>query len=748
MAFRNLSRFVFSMAKASPSTPPPAKPARRPTPPRRVRTPTVLQMEAVECGAASLSIILRHYGLYMPLEELRVECGVSRDGSKANNVLKAARKYGMEAKGYKYSIEQLMGLKMPVIVFWNFNHFLVLEGWKGNRVYLNDPAGGPRSVTMEEFEGSYTGVTLCVEPGPDFKPGGVKPSFWSCLRPRLVGYEWSVAFVMLTGLFLVIPGLVVPAFTRVFIDEVLVSQKGDWVKPILLGMGITVLVSMFLTWLQQYYLLRFETKLALTTSLKFFRHVLRLPIEFFSQRFGGEIGSRVGINDKVAKVLSEQVATLLMQMVTCVFFAILMFQYDWLLALIAIGFAMFNVVAMRMVNRKRVDTSRRLLQERGKLMGTSMGGLQMIETLKATGGEAEFFARWAGYQAKALKAKQQLGMFSQMLAVLPTLLTATTTVGVLVVGGLRVIDGHLTMGMLVAFQTIVANFTRPINDFVNFGGQLQELQGDMNRLDDVTRYPEDPMYERAERPRPEHLKDVVKLTGRLEIRNLSFGYSPLERPLIEDFNLTIEPGQRVALVGGSGSGKSTVAKLVAGLYKPRSGQILFDGIPREEIPPDLLNNSIGMVDQDIFLFQGTVRDNLTMWDNTIPDINIIEAMKDAAIADIIAARPGAENSMVSEGGSNFSGGQRQRLEIARALVGNPTFLILDEATSALDPTTEKEIDANLRRRGCGVLTVAHRLSTIRDADEIIVMNRGRIVQRGTHESMKDVEGYYKHLIKE
>ena len=735
------------MASASP--PPRTSGSKRPAKmPRRVRTPTVLQMEAVECGAASLSIILRHYGLYMALEELRVECGVSRDGSKANNVLKAARKYGMEAKGFKYSIEQLKGLKMPVIVFWNFNHFLVLEGAKGGRVYLSDPSGGPRSVSMEEFEGSYTGVVLVIEPGKEFKSGGDKPSFWVCLRPRLKGYEASVLFVMLTGLFLVIPGLVVPAFTRLFIDEVLVSQKSGWVQPILLGMAVTVVISMFLTWLQQYYLLRFETKLALTTSLKFFRHVLRLPIEFFSQRFGGEIGSRVAINDKVAKVLSEQVATLLMQMVTCLFFGILMFQYDWVLALIAIGFGLINMVAMRMVSRKRVDTSRRLLQERGKLMGTSMGGLQMIETLKATGGEAEFFARWAGYQAKALKAKQQLGMFSQMLGVLPPLLAAATTVGVLVVGGLRVIDGHLTMGMLVAFQTIVASFTRPINDFVNFGGQLQELQGDMNRLDDVLRYPEDPMYERAELPRPAHLKEVVKLTGKLEIRNMSFGYSPLERPLIEDFNLTIEPGQRVALVGGSGSGKSTVAKIVAGLYKPRSGEVLFDGMPREQIPPDLLNNSMGMVDQEIFLFQGTVRDNLTMWDSTIPDKNIMEAMKDAAIADIVTARPGAENSAVNEGGSNFSGGQRQRLEIARALVGHPTFLILDEATSALDPTTEKEIDNNLRRRGCSSLTVAHRLSTIRDADEIIVMNRGRIVQRGTHEGMKNVEGYYKHLIKE
>ena len=408
----------------------------RPKSSKRAKCPTVLQMEAVECGAAALSIILRYYGLYVPLEELRVECGVSRDGSKANNVLKAARNYGMDAKGFKHELNTALGMEMPMILFWNFNHFLVLEGFKGDTVYLNDPAGGPRKVTMAELEGSYTGVVLLMKPGPDFKKGGVKPGLMSGLKPRLKGYETALTFVVLTGLFLVIPGLVVPAFTRVFIDDVLVGGKDSWVQPILLGMGLTAAVYMVLTYLQQYFLLRFETKLALTTSSAFFRHVLRLPVVFFSQRFGGEIGSRVQINDKVAQVLSTQVATMLLEGITVGFFAALMLSYSWELTAICVFFASINYFALKMIARKRVDASRRLLQEKGKLMGTAMGGLQMIETIKATGGEPEFFGRWAGYQAKALKAKQQLGLYANTLSALPPFITGMTTTSILVMGGI------------------------------------------------------------------------------------------------------------------------------------------------------------------------------------------------------------------------------------------------------------------------------------------------------------------------
>lgn len=712
--------------------------------PARVLTPTLLQMEAVECGAAALGIILRHNDLWLSLEQLRLECGVGRDGSKASNLLKAARRFGMEGKGIRCELDALLRMKPPVILYWNFNHFLVYEGVTDGMVYLNDPATGPRRVTMEELEASFTGVVLMVEPGPSFTPGGEKPSLAAALRRRVSGFEIGLAFAMLTGLLIIIPNIVNPAFTRIFIDEYLVSDKQDILRPLLSAMAVSILFMILLVSLQRHFLLRLETKLALTTSAKFFTHVIQLPMEFFSQRFAGEIGSRVLINDKVAKVLSDKMVTTGLDMMALIFFAIVMIQYDLWLTLACVSFALLNVIGMKIVQRPRVDASFRVLQERGKMMGTSMNGVQMIETLKATGGENEFFSRWGGYQAKTISAEQEMDFYGQTLSAVPPFTKALISTTILGFGGWRVMDGHLTIGLLVAFQSLMDGFTKPITSFVTFGNALQETGSDLNRLDDVLRYDIDPAYRLTETdPR---FSTTIKLSGHLEVRNLTFGFNPLAPPLIDNLSFTVRPGHRVALVGGSGSGKSTVSKIVAGLFRPWSGEILLDGAPREKIPRRLLHNSVAMVDQDIFMFEGTVRDNLTMWDSGIPDSHITQACKDAAIADIIAGRQGGLSSAVAEGGSNFSGGQRQRLEIARSLVNSPSFLILDEATSALDPSTEEQIDQNLRRRGCSCLIVAHRLSTIRDCDEIIVLEYGKVVERGTHESMKNAGGAYSKLI--
>jgi NHLM bacteriocin system ABC transporter peptidase/ATP-binding protein len=712
--------------------------------PGRVPTPTLLQMEAVECGAAALGIILRHNNLWLPLEQLRLECGVGRDGSKASNLLKAARRFGMDGKGIRCELDALLRLKPPAILYWNFNHFLVYEGVSDGMVYLNDPATGPRRVTIEELEASFTGVVLVVEPGPNFTAGGEKPSLAAALRRRVSGFEIGLSFALLTGLLIIIPNIVNPAFTRVFIDEYLVGDKTDILRPLLSTMAVSILFMILLVSLQRHFLLRLETKLALTTSAKFFTHVIQLPMEFFSQRYAGEIGSRVLINDKVAKVLSDKMVTTALDMMALIFFAIVMIQYDLWLTLACVIFALFNVVGMKVVQRPRVDASFRVLQERGKMMGTSMNGVQMIETLKATGGENEFFSRWGGYQAKTISAEQEMDFYGQTLSAVPPFTKALISATILGLGGWRVMDGHLTIGLLVAFQSLMDGFTKPITSFVTFGNALQETGSDLNRLDDVLRYESDPAYRQTESdPR---FNSTIKLSGLLEVRNLTFGFNPLAPPLIDNLSFTVRPGQRVALVGGSGSGKSTVSKIVAGLFRPWSGEILLDGVPRDKIPRRLLHNSVAMVDQDIFMFEGTVRDNLTMWDSGIPDSHITQACKDAAIADIVAARQGGLSSAVAEGGSNFSGGQRQRLEIARSLVNSPSFLILDEATSALDPSTEEQIDQNLRRRGCSCLIVAHRLSTIRDCDEIIVLEYGKVVERGTHESMKNAGGAYSKLI--
>ena len=724
------------------------KPKPPTTPPnKRAPCPTVLQMEAVECGAASLAIILGYFKKVVPLEELRVECGVSRDGSKASNVLKAARKYGLLAKGFKFELENLYEQQYPCILFWNFNHFLVLEGFgRGGKVYLNDPAQGPRVVTAEELDASFSGVVLTFEKGEDFKAGGAKEGMMAALWRRLQGSEPALLFVFLCGVALVLPGLVVPTFARIFIDEFLVSGRESLLRPLLIGMAATAIIRMALTYLQTYFLLRLETKLAVKTASQFFSHILRLPVSYFSQRYAGEIGSRVLINDKVANIVSGKLASTALDALLVVFYAALMFVYDITLTLVVIAVSALNIVAVKMIARRRIDASRRLQKEQGKLLGTAMNGLRMIETLKATGSESEFFARWSGYQAKALNAEQQIGMLSEATSAVPPFVNTVITTSVLLLGGLKVMNGELTVGMLVAYQTLVASFTRPLNNFVTFGSSLQELEADMNRLDDVLRYPQDKQYTRELPPGAAGERRAVKLSGHVELRNITFGYSPLEAPLIENFNLVIKPGQRVALVGSSGSGKSTVAKLVSGLYEPWEGEILFDGTSRTALPRDLISNSVGLVDQDIFLFGGTIRENITMWDGTLPMPRVVEAARDAEIHGVIETREGGYAAVVSEGGSNFSGGQRQRLEIGRALAGGPTILILDEATSALDPSTEATIDDALRRRGCTCIIIAHRLSTIRDADEIVVLHRGKIVQRGTHDEMKDQDGLYRNLI--
>ncbi|HEV7507457.1 MAG TPA: NHLP family bacteriocin export ABC transporter peptidase/permease/ATPase subunit [Thermoanaerobaculia bacterium] len=721
-----------------------SQPAERPQ--GRVRTPTILQMEAVECGAAALAIVLAHYGRWVPLEELRVACGVSRDGSKASNMVKAARTYGLEAKGFKREPQSLRAVRPPMILHWNFNHFVVLEGIRKGRVHLNDPGTGPRVVTEEELDQAFTGVVLTFSAGPDFVKRGDPPSLVPALKSRLTGTKAALVFVLLAGLALAIPGMVVPVFSKVFLDSVLLEGHREWLPPLLLAMGCAAVLLGALTWLQQSYLLRLETRLAVGGSSRFLWHVLRLPSEFFSQRFAGDISSRVAINDRVAQLLSRDLATNGLGAVMIVFFAVLLFQYDVVLTLVGIGVVSLNVAALKYISRRRVDGNRRLVQDQGKLLGTAIGGLQTIETLKATGGESDLFARWAGFQAKVVNGRQELERYTQILDTVPGLLSALNSALILGIGGVRVMNGSLSVGGLVAYQLLMAAFIAPVTRLVSLGSKLQTVEGDMNRLDDVLRYRVAPGAAAGLDDEVPAAGETVKLAGSLELRNVSFGYSRLDPPLVEGLNLMLRPGSRVALVGGSGSGKSTIARLVTGLYQPWEGEILFDGRPRSAISPAVLASSLATVDQNIFLFEGTVRENLTLWDPTVPLAEVVAAAKDASIHEDVAARPGGYGSPVEEGGANWSGGQRQRLEIARALVGRPSILVLDEATSALDPSTENQIDERLRRRGCTCLLVAHRLSTIRDADEILVLDHGKVVQRGTHDQLRAVEGPYSRLI--
>lgn len=714
---------------------------------RPVHTPTLLQMEAVECGAAALGIILGYYGRIVPLPTLRRECGVSRDGSKASNVVKAARNYGMEAKGFRKPLNDLKELSPPYIVFWNFNHFLVVEGLSQQWAYLNDPAVGRRRVSLAEFDKSYTGVVLVIQPGPDFQRGGQKRSLPLALYSRLHHSQGTILFCLLAGLLLTLPRLAVPAFSQVFVDEILVQNQQDWLRPLLLGMIGTALLQGVLARLRLIYLRQLMIKLSVAMAGRFLWHTLRLPIGFYAQRYAGEISSRMQINDRVADVLSGKLATTVIDTLMMVFYVLIMVQYDGLLTGIAISFAALNFVALQWLSRSRVDANLRLAQEQGKVAGVAISGIQVIETVKASGLEADLFTRFAGYYAKSLNAEQELGVQTQILTVLPTLLTALATAAILVVGGERVMESVLTIGMLVAYQQLTQSFLQPVNNLVNFGSTLQELEADLNRLDDVLQNPVEVADTDFAAGAVAYPLPSFRLQGYLELRQLTFGYSRLEAPLIENFDLRVKPGQRVALVGASGSGKSTIAKLICGLYQPWSGEVCLDGIPRRELAPAVVANSVSLVEQEIFQFAGTIRDNLSLWDTTIPQADLVRACQDAAIHDLILSLPGGYDAELIEGGMNLSGGQRQRLEIARALVRNPSLLVLDEATSALDAETEQIIDRNLRQRGCTCIVVAHRLSTIRDCDEIILLERGKVVQRGTHDELWQAGGAYARLIR-
>jgi NHLM bacteriocin system ABC transporter peptidase/ATP-binding protein len=705
------------------------------------RTPTILQMEASECGAAALAIVLAHYGAWIPLEQLRTACGVSRDGSKASNIVRAARSFGLSAKGFRKEPSTLHETPMPCIIHWNFNHFVVLEGIDGDRIYINDPAVGRRRIDMAELDLAFTGVVLTMERTEAFVKTGSEPRGLRLLLRELRGSKTAVGLLVVVSLALVVPSIVVAGFSKIFVDDILIRHTSHWLIPLLIGMAITATFRAILTMVRQSLLLRLQTKLAVVMISRFLWHVMALPVEFFTQRHAGDIASRVSANEQIARLLSSGIAANALNLTSIVFFAAAMAIYDLPLAALGVGMSLMNVLALRLMGDRRQDVSRSLAIERGKLIGATVSAVRTIETLKASGLEDEAFGQWAGIQAKALNAEQELGVSSAMLDLMPTLFSGLTIAAILGFGGLRVIEGSLTLGSLIAFQSLMASFSEPVNELVNYVGSFQTIKGALERLEDVYNYPVDNSSKAVATDR-----FPPKLAGRVELHNIQFGYSVLEPPLLADLSINVPPGARIALVGASGSGKSTLAKLICGLYRPWSGEIRIDGWTLPEIPPQVFANSVAYVDQDVFLFEGTARDNLTLWDATVTEADLSQALRDAAIHEDIAARAGNYDCYVNEGGTNFSGGQRQRIEIARALVSNPSVIVLDEATGALDPITEKSIDDSLRRRGCTCIIIAHRLSTVRDCDEIILLQQGKIVERGTHEQLMALQGAYAKLV--
>jgi len=708
------------------------------------KVPVVMQMEALECGAASLTMILAYYEKWIPLEQVRADCGVSRDGSNAKNVLKAARSYGLTAKGYRYEPNDLKQHgKFPCIIHWNFNHFVVLNGFKGNKAFLNDPAKGSYSVPMETFDKSFTGICLMFEPSETFEPGGKPKSILEFAAKRLKGAGVAVAFTVITTVITSLIGIINPAFSRIFLDRLLTGQNPDWLMPFLYGLTALSAVQIILAFINAIYSARINAKIAAVGSTTFMWKVLGMPMEFFSQRMAGDIQQRMGANASVASSLVSTFAPLVINSVMMVFYLVVILRYSVILTLVGVSSVLINMMMSRIISKKRINLTRVQMRDSGKLAGATVAGIEMIETIKASGAENGYFEKWAGYQANVNAQKIKFAKLNQYLGLIPQLVSSLTSTVVLIIGVFLTIEGQFTVGMVMAFQGFLSSFLSPAQQLIGASQTMQEMRTEMERIEDVMEYPTDIA---CENDRYDENAEYDKLSGKVEMRNVTFGYSRLGEPLIKDFNLTLNPGSRVAFVGTSGCGKSTLSKLISGLYQPWSGEILFDGKPMTQIDRSVFTGSLAVVDQDIILFEDTIAANIKMWDNSIEDFEMIMAARDAQIHADIMQREGGYNYRIIEGGKDFSGGQRQRLEIARVLAQDPTIIILDEATSALDAKTEYEVVKSIKDRGITCIVVAHRLSTIRDCDEIIVMDHGNVVERGTHDELYALGGFYTKLV--
>ena len=706
------------------------------------KTPTVYQMEATECGAAALKMVMGYYGNHIPLEQMRIETGVSRNGCNGKNIMLAAMKFGMETHAFKKDTEALLKMPVPCIIHWNFNHFVVWEGKKGKNYYINDPAVGRRKLTFEDIDSCFTGIVITFSPTDKFEKKKKEGSLFTFTRDRLKGQYASIAALVILGLFLAIPGLLIPAFSRIFIDDILLAGNTGWIMPLVAVMIGTMLVQIFLTYYRGSLLLKLQRKMILISSHGMLSHMIKLPMNFFEQRYAGDLAQRVANNNNVNSFLTGDMAETVFNAFVAFFYLIIMIVYSSVPTLISVVCIALMLVLMRTTSATIKDDSMKAQQEGGKMTGTLYSGLTLTATLKASGTENTFLGRLLGNYAKSIVVEEKMGRKQALINVIPEISGQLLTVLTIIVGGMLVIRGDMTPGMLIGYAGLQGAFVMPVNALAGFVQRIHTTKTDMARVEDIMRYGQDERYAEKE------FADIKeKLDGDVELDHISFGYNLLEKPLITDFSFRLQPGSSIAFVGMSGSGKSTVSKICSGLYAPWDGEVRIDGVPMKNIRPEVISSSVATVSQDITLFSGSIRDNLTMWNRYIDNDDMIRAAKDACIHDVINAKPGAYDYMLTEGGTNLSGGQRQRLEIARALVLSPSVLIMDEATSALDPIVEKQIIDNIKRRGCTCIIVAHRLSAIRDCDEIIVMEQGSIIQRGTHEELASKEGHYQRLIK-
>ena len=712
---------------------------------KKAKVPIILQLEEMEGGAACLTMILAYYKKWIRLDRVREACGISRDGIQPETLAAVAKEYGLACRQEEISLPELSKRKdVPAILLWETDQYVVLRGIGKKGIYINHPTKGELCISVAQFEKCYEGICLFMSPGENFVCEGKKVGIHDYIIGFIRDNTRTVVLLMLTGVIATIGGVVAPAFYRVFTDDIMTKGWDSWYPEILFVFILVILYELIAGMINQLILIRSRGKVSAVSNARYMRHIFRLPMGFFQRRKAGDLSGRQEANDLISETFINQLAPQLMNLALVILYILIMIDYSVTLTIVGVVAIVVNLLLMRKIGSIRRRINGVQYRCKANLNSITVSGVDMIETIKATGSENAFLERWGGYHASMINAQVRSVKATRFLANVPALITALSQDIVMFVGFLLIIRGYFTAGMLLTFFQFMKSVNNPVSQLVEAGENLEAMGAAIDRVNDVIEYPEEKTTEAKDSEID--FSTVEKLSGSVELKNISFGYARFGDPLIEDFSLTLTPGKRIALVGGSGSGKSTIAKMIVGLQKPWSGEILYDGQRLDEIPKALFKSSVAMVDQDVVLFHDTIENNVKMWDTTIDNNAMLRSARDAGILEEIRTRRGGFQMMVEPGGRNLSGGERQRIEIARVLATDPSILILDEATSALDAKTEYEISELINQRKITCIIVAHRLSTIRDCDEIIVMDRGRVVQRGTHDELMANEGLYKKLI--